>query len=94
MSKPNVAFCEACTSTFDLVVTDGWPGTAQTEPAWSLTLDRLARMGHPKLLPTPPFSIGRELAFDPLAYDGFVGYRQKGLLLPVQKAILCFATQG
>jgi ornithine carbamoyltransferase len=45
-------------------------------------------MGHPRLLPTPPFSIGRELAFDPLDYPGFTGHAQKALLLPVQKAIL------
>jgi ornithine carbamoyltransferase len=57
-------------------------------PAWSLTEAHLAHMGQPKLLPTPPFTIGRELAFDPLHYTGFAGYRQKELLLPVQKAIL------
>ncbi len=45
-------------------------------------------MGHPVLLPTPPFSVGRELAFDPVLYARFAGYEQKMLLLPVQKAIL------
>jgi len=45
-------------------------------------------MGHPVLLPTPPFSVGGELAFDPVLYARFAGYEQKMLLLPVQKAIL------
>jgi hypothetical protein len=67
-------------------------GTETT--SWSLTEKHLAAMGYPKLLPTPPFSIGRELSFDPLTYSGFVGYEQKELLLPVQKAIVRFVTQG
>ena len=75
----------------DIVITDGWPDGADAS-AWSLTEHQLARMGNPKLLPTPPFTIGRELAFDPLAYAGFVGYEQKKLLLPVHKAILRYAT--
>ena len=45
-------------------------------------------MGKPKLLPTPPFSVGREIALDPLLYKGFMGYEQKLDLLTVQKAIL------
>jgi len=44
-------------------------------------------MGLPVLLPTPPFTIGEELAFDPATYAGFSGYDQKAYLLPVQKAI-------
>jgi ornithine carbamoyltransferase len=47
-------------------------------------------MGKPKLLPTPPFSIGREMALDPLQYKGFLGYEQKIDLLTVQKAILSY----
>jgi ornithine carbamoyltransferase len=47
-------------------------------------------MGKPKLLPTPPFSIGREIAMDPLAYKGFMGYEQKLDLLTVQKAIVSY----
>ena len=49
-------------------------------------------MGSPALLPTPPFTIGREVLLDPVAYQGFVGYEQKKLLIPVQKAILRYAT--
>jgi len=60
-------------------------------PAWSLTEAHQAHMGQPKLLPTPPFTIGRELAFDPLHCAGFTGYRQKELLLPVQRAMLRYA---
>lgn len=71
----------------DVVITDGWPSDGGATGR-SLTEDDLARMGNPVLLPTPPFSIGRELAFDPTGYPRFAGYGQKRLLLPVQKAIL------
>jgi ornithine carbamoyltransferase len=84
---PNVRFVEHCETAVDVVVTDAWPSGSE-DPAWSLTADRLARMGQPQLLPTPPFTIGRELAFDPLGYAGFTGYAQKELLLPVHQAIL------
>ena len=86
-ATPGVQFTESCPSDIDIVITDGWPSGVEA-PAWSLTEAHLAQMGQPKLLPTPPFAIGRELAFDPLHYPGFTGYRQKELLLPVQKAIL------
>jgi ornithine carbamoyltransferase len=36
----------------------------------------------------PPFSVGREIALDPLLYKGFMGYEHKLDLLTVQKAIL------
>jgi hypothetical protein len=41
-------------------------------------------------LPTPPFSIGREITFDPVQYKGFMGYEQKIDLLAIQKAILSY----
>lgn len=85
--RENVAFTASANLQADVVVTDGWPQGAE-DPRWSLTEEHLARMGSPMLLPTPPFSIGRELAFDPLRYRGFAGYAQKQLLLPVHKAIL------
>jgi ornithine carbamoyltransferase len=50
----------------------------------------LYALGKPKLLPTPPFSIGREIALDPLLYKGFMGYEQKLDLMTVQKAILSY----
>jgi ornithine carbamoyltransferase len=78
----DAAFHEA-----DIVITDSWPSGGEAD-CRSLTEDDLARMGHPVLLPTPPFSVGRELAFDPTHYPRFAGYEQKMLLLPVQKAIL------
>lgn len=71
----------------DLLITDGWPPGTE-ESAVSLTKEQLARMGDPLLLPTPPFSIGRELSFDPLTYRRFAGYEPKQLLLPVQQAII------
>jgi ornithine carbamoyltransferase len=83
----HVAFHSSPIETVDILVTDGWPSEFN-DPAWSLTREHLARLGNPKLLPTPPFSIGRELGFDPIAYEGFVGYEQKRLLLPVKRAIL------
>jgi ornithine carbamoyltransferase len=83
----NVVFTDSQPEQADIVVTDGWPSGTE-DAARSLTVEDLARMGSPKLLPTPPFSIGRELAFDPLTYAGFVGYAQKELLVPVQRAIL------
>jgi hypothetical protein len=49
-----------------------------------------AALGQPKLLATPPFHIGQEVAFDPLQYPGFMGYMQKVDLLPVQKAIVSY----
>ncbi len=90
--KTNVRFVESTPTSVDIVVTDTWPAGIDASP-WSLTEEHLARMDYPKLLPTPPFSIGRELSFDPLTYAGFAGYRQKELLLPVQKAIVRYAAE-
>ena len=50
-------------------------------------------MGSPLLLPTPPFTIGQELDFDPLTYANFAGYDQKLYLLKVQKAIICYVME-
>ncbi|RQP25736.1 ornithine carbamoyltransferase [Piscinibacter terrae] len=86
-AKANVQFTAYCEQPMDVVITDAWPAGAD-DAAWSLTTAHLALMGQPRLLPTPPFSIGRELAFDPLAWPGFTGYAQKELLLPVHRAIL------
>ena len=79
--------CEVLTDAFYIVITDGWPSGAEAM-AKSLTVADLDCMGMPMLLATPPFSIGREIAFDPVQYPRFSGYSQKSLLLPVQKAIL------
>jgi ornithine carbamoyltransferase len=89
-AQPHVKFVAASTEAADVVITDGWPSNTEAL-GQSLTLSDLERMGNPALLPTPPFSIGREIAFDPLRYPHFVGYKQKELLLPVQKAILRYA---
>jgi len=88
--KPNVTFVESPCITADIVITDGWPKSLDTSHP-SLTRQHLANMGNPKLLPVPPFLIGRELCFDPLTYDGFVGYEQKTCLATVQAAILRYA---
>jgi hypothetical protein len=54
----------------------------------SLTEGHLEQMGLPLLLPTPPFTNGEELDFDPISYANFAGYDQKYYLLKVQKAII------
>ncbi|RDU98988.1 ornithine carbamoyltransferase [Trinickia dinghuensis] len=84
---PHVVFTDKPDSTADVVITDGWSKEIDAAD-WSLTEQHLAAMGNPKLLPTPPFIIGRELSFDPCGYDGFTGYEQKKLLVPVQIAVL------
>jgi ornithine carbamoyltransferase len=86
---PQVRFVDGVPDGVDVVVTDGWL-VGYDNPAWSLNEDHLARMGTPRLLPTPPFTIGHELAIDPLAYPGFLGYQQKNGLLQMQKAIIRF----
>lgn len=87
--QPNehVLFRDCPDEPVDLLITDGWPGEFG-DSAWSLTLDHLSRLGNPRLLPTPPFSIGRELNFDPARFEGFAGYEQKCVLVPVQRAIV------
>jgi hypothetical protein len=50
-------------------------------------------MGLPLLLPTPPFTIGEELDFDPTTYANFAGYDQKFYLLKVQKAIIRYVIE-
>lgn len=95
---PQVAFAEPShlPGAVDIVITDSSPAHAGSgaaaQPALTpLTAEHLAALGSPALLPTPPFMLGRELALDPLAYPGFVGYAQKQLLLPVQAAIVRWA---
>jgi ornithine carbamoyltransferase len=84
---PHVVFAAKAEFPADVLITDGWP-TDVDATGWSLTELDLERMDYPKLLPTPPFTIGRELSVDPRSYAGFIGYEQKRLLIPVQKAIL------
>lgn len=76
-------------ATVDVLVTDGWPAGFDNA-AWSLTPEHLRALGDPLLLPTPPFSIGRELAFDPVAHPRFAGYEQKRALLDVQRALVAW----
>lgn len=88
----NVSFTADVPENLDVLITDGWPeGTAEFNSA--LTLEILNALGKPILLPTPPFTIGEELAFDPRSYSRFAGYEQKALLLPVQTAVLRYCMQ-
>jgi hypothetical protein len=73
----------------DVLITDV-SGGSSTAPVQALSELHLEQMGRPALLPTPPFSIGRELGFDPVRYEGFVGYAQKRYLVPVQSAVIRF----
>lgn len=82
-----VRFVTAPPDRADVVITDR-PASPQRADVQPLTLEHLQRMGRPALLPTPPFTVGGELGFDPTTYDGFIGHRQKAWLLPVQKAIV------
>ncbi|MGD9137714.1 MAG: hypothetical protein PVH42_13165 [Desulfobacterales bacterium] len=76
----------------DLVITDGWPHERGDQNP-SLTKNYLEQMGLPILLPTPPFTIGQELDFDPLTYANFAGYDQKIYLLKVQIAIIRYVIE-
>lgn len=87
LDLPNVVFTDTTNFVADVVITDSWPKDVNAADR-SLTEQHLAEMGNPKLLPTPPFTIGHELSFDPCSYGGFTGYEQKQLLVPVQAAIL------
>lgn len=98
---PHVTFAEpsALPGAVDVVITDSWPASAEADATTQadlapLTEEHLAALGTPALLPTPPFTLGRELAVDPAAYPGFVGYAQKALLLPVQMAIVRWLLEG
>lgn len=90
---PSIKFRTDTPSNVDVVITDSWP-TGVDHSALALSTDHLSAMGSPSLLPTPPFTIGREVLLDPVAYKWFVGYQQKRLLLPVQKAILRYVAEA
>jgi ornithine carbamoyltransferase len=83
----HVQFHASANGMMDILVTDSWPA-GYVDPDWSLQSEHMVALGQPRLLPTPPFFIGKELAFDPLSYEGFLGYEQKRSLLSVQRAIL------
>lgn len=89
---PQVRFAtpEALPGPVDVVITDAAPAGAGDDLT-PLTRTHLAALGDPALLPTPPFTVGGELALDPTTYPGFVGHAQKALLLPVQAAIIRWA---
>lgn len=85
----NVVFDNDLQTPIDVLITDGWPKDYQNSD-WSLTVEHLNKLDNPKLLPTPPFTIGQEISFDPLENNAFVGYEQKQVLLNIQQAILNF----
>lgn len=87
LDKPNLSFSDQITGQYDVVITDAWPGDF-ADPQYSLSLSTLAELGSPVLIPTPPVSVGKEVAFAPIEYANFAGYAQKQLLLPVQESII------
>ncbi|MBA1250298.1 MULTISPECIES: ornithine carbamoyltransferase [Pseudomonas] len=91
--KENVCFSESPGGAVDVIITDAWPA-GYHDQAWSLNSSHLEALGQPRLLPTPPFTIGEEVATDPLEYKGFTGYQQKMALLSVQKAIVQYMIAG
>ena len=85
-----VTYTEQPSGPIDVIITDSWSSslTSKPGPEWSLSLKILHQLGTPVLLPTPPFFIGKELAFDPTTYPNFIGYAQKTMLVRVQRAIV------
>lgn len=88
-NAPEVEFVDTLESEYDIVITDCWKKDF-ADSRFCLSLETLDRLGNPVLLPTPPFTVGKELGFHPSGYKGFSGYEQKKLLLPVQKAVIAF----
>lgn len=86
-SETGVIYSDNLTGQYDIVITDAWP-TDFSDKKYSLSQSTLARIGSPELLPVPPVSLGKELLFPLSEYDGFSGYKQKNLLLEVQKSLI------
>ncbi len=84
-----VRFVSQFSGHYDVLITDAWP-SGFTDDRYALTKNTLAELGDPLLLPTPPVTVGNELAQPLSEYPGFVGYAQKQLLLPVQRAIITY----
>jgi ornithine carbamoyltransferase len=62
---PSVQFMSKAPSHADVVITDSWP-IGIDHSMIALSCQHLSLMGNPGLLPTPPFTIGREILFDPV----------------------------
>ncbi|MDX2004121.1 MAG: hypothetical protein SFU83_02495 [Meiothermus sp.] len=88
-----VTFCPEPGAPVDVLITDSWPADFD-DSRWSLSLEVMRTLGNPKLLPTPPFFVGKELAFDPVPSGHFVGYLQKQQLLEVHRAVLVYLLEG
>ena len=89
ISNASIEYVNQCFKKADVIITDGWTkGFNNTD--FTLSKELYNNLGEPFLLPTPPFTIGKEISFDPVESQKFVGYEQKKLLLDVQSAILQF----
>lgn len=85
----SIEYTDNLAGQFDVVVTDAWP-KGFSDADFSLSIATLNALGKPLLLPTPPVTQGNELLFKVSSYQGFVGYKQKALLLPVQRALIAY----
>ena len=84
-----VKWTDEINGSYDLVITDAWPN-GFNDNNFTLTQEHLVKLGDPKLLPTPPVTVGNEFSFSPNNSELFVGYEQKSLLLPVQKSLVSY----
>ncbi len=84
-----VNYTEDLSGEYDVVITDGWP-SGFSDNKYSLTEQKLADIGQPRVLPTPPVTVGNELQCLLSDTTNFVGYKQKALLLPVQAEIISY----
>lgn len=84
-----VVYIDTPEGDFDIVITDGWPPDFN-DSMYTLTNDHFPQIGNAVYLPVPPVTVGKEVAFDLNNNDFFIGYKQKSLLLPVQKEIIKF----
>lgn len=85
----HIKFTASLTGQYDVVVTDAWPSEF-SDQSFQLSVAKLEELGGAILLPTPPVTVGNELAQPLSEYSTFAGYGQKELLLPVQREIISY----
>ena len=89
INNSNIEYVNQHFDKADVIITDRWPEKFNNT-VFTLSKELYSNLGEPFLLPTPPFTIGKEILFDPVKAQKFVGYKQKKLLLYIQSAILLF----
>lgn len=84
-----INFTDQLVGRYDVVITDAWP-SGFSDKKFTLSALQLNEIGDPLLIPTPPVTIGNELAAPLCDMKDFVGYAQKELLIPVQQEIITY----